>query len=371
VAVRTSRSTAPVFVTGSARSGTTLFYDMLLSAGGFAVYLAESNVFNLLAPHYGNLRRRSDREKLLSVWLGSKLFRATGLDPIEIERDILENCCHAGDFLRIVMNAIARRQGMQRWAENCVEGSTYLPAIKTLIPEALVIHMIRDGRDVATSLHNTRYVRTLPWRSQMSLAGAGVYWEWVVQQGCGYGRSLGNDYLEVHFEDLINSPQETLKTVARFLDHELDYDRIRQVGYGSVSKPNTFFVSGSREKFSPIGRWKKAFSASELRRFECMVGPTLLEHGYALASRASVAAGAAHQSAMTMETKITRQFYRTLFVSKERMKNNPLVTRLRPLTPTRLDRMTQAEDHAPDVRIPPMRTEETTAVSQPSPGSSR
>ena len=79
-----SRSTAPVFVVGSARSGTTLFYDMLLSSGGFAVYLAESNVFNMLGPHFGNLRTRADREELLRVWMASKLFRATGLDRSDI-----------------------------------------------------------------------------------------------------------------------------------------------------------------------------------------------------------------------------------------------------------------------------------------------
>jgi hypothetical protein len=62
------RSRAPVFVLGSPRSGTTLLYDMLLSAGGFAVYLAESNVFNLLVPRFGDLRVHANREKLLQAW---------------------------------------------------------------------------------------------------------------------------------------------------------------------------------------------------------------------------------------------------------------------------------------------------------------
>jgi hypothetical protein len=350
----TSRSARPVFVVGSARSGTTLFYDMLLSAGGFAVYLAESNVFNLLAPHFGNLRRRSDREKLLQVWLRSKLFRATGLEANEIEHDILENCLNAGDFLRTVMDAMVRRQNMQRWAENSVEGCMHISTIKTLVSDALIIHMVRDGRDVATSLHNSRFVRTLPWRSRISLVGGGVYWEWVIQLACNYGRQLGDDYLEVHFEDLIHSPGETLRTVGKFLDHELDYDRIRHVGYGSISRPNTFF-SLDPKKFSPVGRWKKQFSALELSRFESIVGPSLLEHGYHLASEVQ-------QPAMSAEMKITRQFYRTLFESKLRLKNHPLVSWLRPLTPARLDRVTQAEDHPPEVR---------TVVSLPLPGSSR
>jgi hypothetical protein len=350
-----SRSTAPVIVLGSARSGTTLLYGMLLSAGGFAVYLAESNVFNMLAPHFGNLGRRTDRERLLRVWLGSKLFRATGLDAREIEREILEQCHNAGDFLRIVMEAITRRQGMQRWAENSVEGNLHLSEIKRLIPNALIIHMIRDGRDVAMSLNRSNYLRPFPWQRHISLVGAGVYWEWVVQHGRQQGRQLGNDYLEVHFEDLINAPRETLQTVGAFLDHELDYDRIRQIGYGSVSKPNTSFNSELREKFNPIGRWKDGFSTFELLRFESMIGNTLLEHGYSLASTAQ-------QPKMNWEMRATRQIYRTFFESKLRMKHNPLVRWLRPLTAKRLDAITQAEDHPPELR---------TANPTQSPGSSR
>ena len=42
----------PVFVVGSARSGNTLLYHTLLSAGGFAIYRGEPAVFDLLAPDW-------------------------------------------------------------------------------------------------------------------------------------------------------------------------------------------------------------------------------------------------------------------------------------------------------------------------------
>jgi len=199
------------------RSGTTLLYDMLLSAGGFAVYLAESNVFNVLALRFGDLAERSNREKLLGVWLGSKLFRATGLSRQLIEQKVLDECHDAGDFLRIVMSEIARSQGMQRWAENSPECLLHLPLIKQLIPDALVIHIIRDGRDVATSLEKVRYVHPFPWEERQNLIGSGVYWEWIVQRGRAHGKQLGKDYLEVRFEDLIASPQETLNRVGHSL----------------------------------------------------------------------------------------------------------------------------------------------------------
>src|SRR5271169_7076461 len=106
-----ARSVAPIFVLGSPRSGTTLLYDMLLSAGGFAVYLAESNVFNLLAPRFGDLSSRANRERLLEAWLDSKLFRASGVEAEHIRHRILGECHNPGDFLRIVMDEICELQG--------------------------------------------------------------------------------------------------------------------------------------------------------------------------------------------------------------------------------------------------------------------
>src|SRR6267378_2328931 len=59
------RSEAPVFVLGCPRSGTTVLFHMLLSAGNFAVYRAESNVFNLLVPRFGGMRSARDRNGLM------------------------------------------------------------------------------------------------------------------------------------------------------------------------------------------------------------------------------------------------------------------------------------------------------------------
>src|SRR5437870_11748470 len=108
---------APVFVLGCPRSGTTVLYHMLLSARGFAVYRDESNVFNLLVPRFGDLSSARNRHKLMECWLRSKLFRVSGLDAAEITAKIMAECRSGGDFLRIVMEEIARKQGVGRWAD--------------------------------------------------------------------------------------------------------------------------------------------------------------------------------------------------------------------------------------------------------------
>src|SRR5215470_17274875 len=105
-----ARSKAPVFVLGCGRSGTTLLYHMLLSAGNFAVYRTESHAINLLEPRFGDLSVLANKKKLMAAWLDSKLFQVSGLDAAAIEQKILAECRNGGDFLRIVMEEIAHKQ---------------------------------------------------------------------------------------------------------------------------------------------------------------------------------------------------------------------------------------------------------------------
>ncbi len=286
-----SRKNAPVFVLGSVRSGTTLLYHMILSAGGFAVYRTESHVMNLLEPRFGNLSVLRNREKLMDAWLESKLFRASGLDAEQIRKKMLAECRNGGDFLRIVMGEIAHNQGVERWADCTPEHLLYLRRIKQTIPDALIIHIIRDGRDVALSLEKQKWIRPLSWDHSRPLFAGGVYWEWMVRKGREQGRKLGGDYYEVRFENLIADPRGTLARLGEFIDHDLDYDRILRNGIGSVTEPNSSFGKNASEEFNPVGRWKRALTPEDLARLEEMIGDTLQELGYPLASSAEALGG--------------------------------------------------------------------------------
>jgi hypothetical protein len=279
------RSLAPVFVLGCGRSGTTLLYHMLLSAGNFAVYRVESNVINLLEPRFGDLSVAGNKRRMLETWYNSRLYTLSGLDKEEISAKIMAECRNGGDFLRIIMSEIARKQGVERWADTTPEHLLHLHRIKETIPEALVIHIIRDGRDVALSTDKLGYIRRLPWDRKPSKMVAGLYWEWMVNKGRRDGRDLGDDYTEVHFEELVRKPHETLARLGKFIGQRLDYDEIRKVGIGSVSAPNSSFGDASKEDFNPTGRWRSGYSAEELAMFEGLVGRTLEDNGYELATK--------------------------------------------------------------------------------------
>src|SRR5271157_5355871 len=282
-AARGARSDAPVFVLGCGRSGTKFLYHTLLSAGGFAVYHAESNAFNLLGLRYGNLASRSNRRRLLDEYFTSKLFHRTGLEPRDIDERVMEDCRNAGDFLRIVMEAIARKQGVDRWAESTPLHLLYLPLIKKVIPDALIVHIIRDGRDVTASLHRIGWIRPLPWDRGRAFLVPAIFWRWIVSKGRRYGRAMGADYMEVHYEEAVLNPREALARIGKFIEQDLDYDRVQEVALGSLQNPNSSFRGdGADAEKKTIGRYKTMFKPEQIREIESIDGNLLEATGYAL-----------------------------------------------------------------------------------------
>ena len=116
--------------------------------------------------------------------------------------------------------------------------------------------------------------------------------------------------MEVRFEELVTEPAQTLAKLGDFIEHDLDYDRILKVGIGSVSQPNTSFAKQSAsEEFTPVGRWRQGFSPQQLGMFEGLVGDTLQELGYPLATT-----GQPHVDHSKLQRK--RSLYRAYFDSK-------------------------------------------------------
>ncbi len=281
-------SSAPVFIVGCPRSGTSFLYHLLLSAGGFAEFHTQMNVYDVLEPIYGYLGARRSKEAAFEEWLRSKAGPLSGLDPLELRENILQNCHSAGDFLKIIMDEIAKKQGVKRWIDSTPTNIPHMRRIHCDFPDALFVHIIRDPRDVALSLDKRGWTRPFPWDKSRSLLAAGFYWEWIVRKGRSLGINLSEQYLEIRYEDLVQKPQDTLATVGEFLGCEVNYDRIRQKAIGSVKNPLTAFPEDVHEgRFNPVGRWKEKFRADQLRDFEVLVGAYMEELGY----RRSTAAG--------------------------------------------------------------------------------
>ncbi|MGH9374119.1 MAG: sulfotransferase family protein [Vicinamibacterales bacterium] len=306
----------PVFVVGSARSGNTLLYHTLLSAGGFAIYRGEPAVFDLLAPRFGDLRSARARQRLLETWPRLHLARTAGLNLPEIRRRVHTECRSNGDFLRIVLGALARAQGAGRWAVWGPDNLLYMRQIKRELPDALFVHMIRDGRDVALSMSTEGWIRPFPWDRSRGLLAAALHWFWKVGRGRAHGRKIGPSYLEIRFEELVTRPRETLGVVSGFIEHDLDPDRIQQAAVGTLRRPNSTF---SAEGSHPVERWRERLAPRDLERVEMLIGSLLSDLGYQLASASHPRIG--------LDARMMRYTYPSFFELKQRLRSHWLLGR--------------------------------------------
>src|SRR5258708_18964257 len=228
------------------------------------------------------MRLESDRKRLMEVWVRSMLFRVSGLDAADITAKVVADCRNGGDFLRIVMQEVARNQGVERWADCTPHHLLSMKEIKRQIPDALFIHIIRDGRDVALSYLRQGWAHPLPWDRGEELGVAGLYWKWIVSKGREAGTELGSDYREVRFEDLVANPQEVLGRLGEFVNHDLDFRRIQQAGIGSGSEPNSSFCIVPEWDFAPGWGWKTKKLGQELAGLSDMARGLFEEPLYAL-----------------------------------------------------------------------------------------
>jgi hypothetical protein len=318
---------------GCHRSGTNLLYDMLLSSGGFAIYRGYLPIYKALIPRFGSMKSPANRQKIFGTFLRSKGFRRTGLDAAQLSALILNECRNGGDFIRVVMDSVARNQQVQRWAVYDPDNVLHVERAKRDIPNALFVHIIRDGRDIALSLKKMGGFTPLPWdRGQTdSLVATALYWEWMVHQGRAHGSKFPADYIEIRYEDLITNPHETLGKLGGFLDHDLDYDRIQRASLGRLSETNSSFrEEGAEEKLNPLGRWKERLAPADVAAIEATVGGCLQENGYEL----SLPAGERRSS---LRHLWMRGMYPTFLGSKLWLKLHTPVGRLANLTALELE----------------------------------
>jgi len=301
----------PVFVVGCPRSGTTLLYSMLVAAGGFAFYRKETYFYDLV-PRFPRLASARARQAFLDRFLAGYLGKVPGLDVVPIARQAIDQSRTTIEFLPRLMSAITSEQGMERWIEGTPVHVIYMDIIARTVPDALFVHVIRDGRDCALSTERQGWAPTLSFDKSRRVGVAALLWEWMVRAGRRFGRTHPRAYMEVRFEQLIDDPHAALSAVGQFLDHDLDVERIAANPVHALKNPNTSFrEERTRGEFNPIGRWKSA-DADDIRLCESLTGRFLDQLGYERAYPV--------QSGPTVEALRMRAMYFGMFEVKHLLK---------------------------------------------------
>ena len=175
------------------------------------------------------------------------------------------------EFVARFLAARLAQSGKRIWADKTPENVGRFDFVLRHFPNARLVHVIRDGRDVAASLRRQPWMKLRDRSGAPALARCGAYWAARV----GAGRRLrGNPrYFEIRYEDLVHRPAATLGGLLGFLGLEWHDRLLRAETASAEAAAGPIFASS-------IGRWRQELSPAEVAALKPVCGPLLRELGY-------------------------------------------------------------------------------------------
>ena len=287
-----SEPTPAPFIVGAPRSGTTLLRLMLDAHPRIAIP-AETGFFATLASLSDQGTVPDSADEFLQLITAAHTWPDFGLSESHFEAELSAvSPFSVAEGLRVFYRLYAAGHGKSGWGDKTPAHIYHLRLIQATLPEARIIHIIRDGRDVALSL---REVWFSPGREASVLA---AYWADAVRAG-REGGARCEHYLEVRYEELVSNTRATVRGVCEFLslpfsEQMLDYHRTarERLSEATDSKQPDGRVITIAERlhqqrltgYPPdnqrAGRWRKELSADDRREFDAVAGDLLEELGY-------------------------------------------------------------------------------------------
>lgn len=267
----------PLIVLGVGRSGTTLL-RVMLDRNSELVIPDESFFVLQLAHRYPRPPRIGaffdDLRRLARL-------REWGLEPEDV-RPRLHAGMTTGEAVAAIFETYAEKHGKPHWGDKTPLYMQHLPVLERLFPEALWLHLVRDGRDAALSflaLPTGFSGRT--WAQPRSTAQFAARWSVEIRSARALGRRAGERYLELRYEELVAHPERELRRVCEFaslpwepamLDYPGTIDIAKLPEHRRLTQPPT---PGVRD-------WREQMRRQDALAFERVAGDVLRESGYEL-----------------------------------------------------------------------------------------
>jgi hypothetical protein len=298
----------PVFVCGHRRSGTTLLINLLDSVNEAIVYPDDSGFFYMYYPlcetmddtnedkiyrlvnkvAIENLGSLIDKQKC-TINEKEKLYKQQKkfIDKLKnfnkkqfTTRDILKYFIKS--FGEVFLDGIKPKF----WVEKTTSSEIYAIEMKKWFPDAKFIHVIRDPRDIWSSLMSgwdRRYSKYNTSKNNLmhSMIERGVLgFQMAIDNQITIGKS---NYHVVRYEDLVDNPDNTMKNIANFMDIDFSKNLLTPSTFGINWRGNNF----SGDKFNGISnnnseKWKSRISEKDAMLIEYYFSSLMEEFGYKL-----------------------------------------------------------------------------------------
>jgi len=274
--------TPPFFIVGCPRSGTTLLQVLIDSHADIAIP-PESFLFDRfgrLWSRYGDLARPKARLALATDLLADERIRDWSLAATPEQLVAAAREPGAAGLVDALFRLYAEPRGKRRWGDKTPQHALCLPALLALFPKARVIHLVRDGRDVAES---TARIPIGP-SSMLAIARRWNRYMTVLREAAT--RLPPDQFLEIRFEALVRDPAAARRQVLAFIGES---DAPETAGAAALPQTETrdralgFSHHASLRSAitaAKIGVFENAFSPRQIELFEAVAGDSLNAYGY-------------------------------------------------------------------------------------------
>ena len=205
---------------GAPRSGTTLLRN-LLDAHPAICSGAETKLF---VPAAFNL-----------AWL-AEAYQLPGSD---LEAMLREAASQAA-FVDAFAERVTSMAGKARWAEKTPQNIRHVDWILARFPSGSIVHIIRDGRDVVSSMRQHPDWRWHAGGWQKVLVPRPLAWyaqRWLADTAAGMAWRSDPRYHEVRYEDLVADPAASMRAVCEAIGEPAEADWLASVGRREEGHP--------------------------------------------------------------------------------------------------------------------------------------
>jgi len=244
-----------IFVVGARRSGTNWLQRILCARPDVAAVPSETYLFSHgLEPLVERFQHASPASP------------TTGFVYMEREAmlDALRLLCDR--IFMSVLDAIAPKAS--RLVERTPDHVRHLRLIADIYPDAYLVHIIRDGRDVARSL------LAQDW-GPSSIEDAAKEWRSAIAEAREVAPGLPR-YREVRYEELLSSPQSQLSTLLEWLQ----LDASPGVVDAALLESGVGFNVDESAPQIVAEKWRASLTDEDLQRFNLIAGDLLTDLGY-------------------------------------------------------------------------------------------
>lgn len=266
-----------IFIGGCERSGTTLLGAML-GAHSDCICTPESQFKIEALQSLGWNEMHANVPSALNVIRDHWRFKLWNLDDDRALQD-----CPAKSYPALLYWLAAQyseRMGKTTatmWVDHTPHNVRYAAALGEMFPDMKLIHIVRDGRAVANS------IIPLDWGPNTVIKAA----PWWVEK-VAYGLAIETMWPEsritrVRYEDLVQSPEATLKRLCKFLGLDYQSQMARATGFRRpdyTQSQHTLIGKGPDPK--RITAWKEKLTPRQIEIFEYLTRDFLRYLGYSL-----------------------------------------------------------------------------------------